>query len=101
YLQLFLGMATCGSATPVSKIVTGALPVSVGSGLRVAIGALVLAPFALRHRDQIRDFSRRDWLLIGLVSLFGMFGFSALMHYGMGMVSGVVGAIVMSTTPAV
>lgn len=101
YLQLFLGMATFGSATPVSKIVTGALPVSVGSGLRVAIGALVLAPFALRHRDQIRDFSRRDWLLIGLVSLFGMFGFSALMLYGMGMVSGVVGAIVMSTTPAV
>ncbi|MEX0759081.1 MAG: DMT family transporter [Tistlia sp.] len=101
YAQLFLGMATFGSATPVSKIVTGALPVFVGSGLRVALGALALAPFALRHRHQIRDVSRRDWLLIALISLFGMFGFSALMLYGMAMVSGVAGAIVMSTAPAV
>jgi drug/metabolite transporter (DMT)-like permease len=101
YLQLFLGMATFGSATPVSKIVTGVLPVFVGSGLRVAIGALALAPFALKHWHQVGDISRRDWLLIGLISLFGMFGFSALMLYGMGMVSGVAGAIVMSTTPAV
>lgn len=101
YVQLFLGMATFGSATPVSKIVTGALPVFVGSGLRVAIGALALAPFALKHWHQVPEISRRDWFLIGLISLFGMFGFSALMLYGMGMVSGVAGAIVMSTTPAV
>lgn len=101
YAQLALGMATFGSATPVSKIVTSAMPVFVGSALRVALGAIVLAPFAARSFHQVHTFSRRDWLLVGLISLFGMFGFSALMLYGMGMISGVAGAVIMSTTPAV
>lgn len=101
YTQLALGMATFGSATPVSKIVAAAMPVFVGSALRVAIGALVLAPLAARHWKQLRDFERRDWVLVGLISLFGMFGFSALMLYGMRMIPGVVGAVVMSTAPAV
>lgn len=101
YAQLGFGMAVFGSATPVSKIVTQAMPVFIGSGLRVALGALVLAPFAARHLHQLRDFTRRDWLLVSLIALFGMFGFSALMLYGMKLVSGVTGAVVMSTTPAV
>jgi drug/metabolite transporter (DMT)-like permease len=69
--------------------------------LRVGIGAIALAPFALRHASQLRGIGRRDWLLIGLISLFGMFGFSALMLYGMSMIGGVSGAIMMSTAPAV
>ena len=101
YARLALGMAVFGSATPVSKIVTGAMPVFVGSLLRVALGALVLAPFVGGRWRQLGQLGRRDWLLIGLISLFGMFGFSALMLYGMRMVSGVVGAVVMSTAPAV
>lgn len=101
HAQLALGMAVFGSATPVSKIVTTAMPVFVGSALRVALGALVLAPIALRHRNQIVSLARQDWLLIGMISIFGMFGFSALMLYGMKMISGVVGATVMSTAPAV
>ena len=101
YAQLALGMATFGSATPVSKIVTGAMPVFVGSGLRVALGALALLPFALRRWDEVARLGGRDWLLVGLISLFGMFGFSALMLYGMKLISGVMGAVVMSTAPAV
>ena len=101
YAQLALGMAAFGSATPVSKIVTAAMPVFIGSAVRVGLGALVLAPFALGSWDQVRGLGRRDWALVGLIALFGMFGFSALMLYGMAMVAGVVGAIVMSTAPAV
>jgi drug/metabolite transporter (DMT)-like permease len=101
YARLALGMAVFGSATPVSKIVTEAMPVFVGSLLRVALGALVLAPFVAGRWRELGQLGRRDWLLIGLISLFGMFGFSALMLYGMRMVSGVVGAVVMSTAPAV
>jgi drug/metabolite transporter (DMT)-like permease len=77
------------------------MPVFVGAALRATLGALVLAPFALRHQHRIRLFSGRDWLLVILIAVFGMFGFTALMLYGMRMVSGVVGAVVMSTTPAV
>ena len=95
------GMAAFGSATPISKIVAGVMPVFVAAALRVALGAVTLAPFAFRHRTQVASMSRRDWLLTALVALFGMVGFTALMLYGMRLVSGVVGAIVMSTTPAV
>lgn len=99
--KLALGMTLFGSATPVSKIVTGAMPVFVGGALRVAIGALVLMPAVWRHRQDIASIDRRSWVLIGLIALFGMFGFTAFMLYGMKIVSGVVGAVVMSTTPAV
>jgi drug/metabolite transporter (DMT)-like permease len=99
-LQLALGMAMFGSATPVSKIVTAAMPVFIGAGLRVAIGALVLSP-ALRNTQALRALTRKDWLLIALLALIGMFGFSAFMLYGMRLIGGVAGAVVMSTTPAV
>ena len=61
----------------------------------------MLAPFVGGQWSEVRRLARREWLLIGLIALFGMFGFSALMLYGMRMIPGVVGAIVMSTTPAV
>lgn len=101
YALLFAGMAFFGSATPVSKIVTQAMPVFVGATLRVAIGGLVLAPIVWKKRGEIRTLSRTDWLLAVLIALFGMFGFTALMLYGLRMVSGVTGAIVMATAPAV
>jgi drug/metabolite transporter (DMT)-like permease len=101
YLQLAAGMILFGSATPVSKLVTEAMPVFVGSALRVAVGALVLAPLLLRHRGEIARLSRGDWLLTVLIAVFGMFGFTVFMLLGMSLVTGVVGAIVMSTTPAV
>jgi len=100
-VQLALGMAVFGSATPASKIVTSAMPVFVGSGLRVGLGALALLPLVLRDWHQVKQLSRTDWLITGLIALFGMFGFSVFMLYGMKMVSGVTGAVVMSTAPAV
>lgn len=86
-------MATFGSATPVSKIVTSAMPVFVGAGLRVAPVVL------LQDVRRAKELKRRDWLFMLLIALLGigMFGFSALMLYGMKLVSGVVRAIVMST----
>ncbi|GAB4391585.1 MAG: DMT family transporter [Kiloniellaceae bacterium] len=101
YFQLAAGMILFGSATPVSKLVTEAMPVFVGSALRVAIGALVLLPFLIGAWSDIRKLSRRDWLLTGLIAVFGMFGFSVFMLMGMSLVSGVTGAVVMATTPAV
>lgn len=101
YIQLAAGMILFGSATPVSKLVVGGLPPLFASMLRVAIGALVLAPIVVRRLPQLRQLSRGDWLTVLGIALFGMFGFTALMLYGMSRVSGVVGAIVMSTAPAV
>jgi len=101
YLQLAAGMALFGSALPVAKLVGGEFPVFVGSALRTAIGALVLLPFVVSIRSNSDRTEQRDWWLLGLLALFGMFGFSVLMLYGMALTSGVVGSIVMSTTPAI
>jgi drug/metabolite transporter (DMT)-like permease len=101
YFQLAAGMILFGSATPVSKLVTEAMPVSVGSVLRVAIGALALVPFLIGSWSEIRRLDRRDWLLTGLIAVFGMFGFSVFLLMGMSLASGVTGAVVMATTPAV
>ncbi len=98
---LFAGMAVFGSATPVSKIITEAFPPMTGSALRAATGALVLAPFAFSDPERFREMSRRDWVIAFFLALFGMVGFSLFMLYGMKHASGVMGSIVMSTTPAV
>ena len=101
YAQLLLGMVIFGSGTPVSKLVTAVFPPSLASGLRMVVGALILLPFLLRRREEIRQLRWREWGYLGLIALVGMFGFSLFMLYGMKQVSGVVGSVVMSTTPAV
>lgn len=99
YLQLFAGMALFGSATPLSKLVTKAFPVFIAGGLRVLLAFLVILPF-IRLKN-LKNYKGRDrWLLLG-ISFFGVLGFTALMLYGMKLVEGVTGSVVMSTTPAV
>ncbi len=94
-------MIVFGSATPVSKLVTDAFPLFVGSTFRVLLGALVLAPLAWANRRAMSKLTRRDWLLVGLIALFGMFGFTVLMLLGMRLITGVEGSVIMATTPAV
>jgi len=72
----------------------------IASALRAATGAAVLAPFAIR-RDAFAAMNRKDWLIAAVLAVFGMVGFSLFMLYGMRQASGVLGSIVMSTTPAV
>jgi drug/metabolite transporter (DMT)-like permease len=98
---LFSGMALFGSATPLSKMVVDRLPVFTASLVRVAVGALFVLPFLGRGIGRIRSLTRRDWFAVGAIALVGMFGFTVLLLYGMRLVPGVVGAIVMSTAPAV
>lgn len=101
YALLAGGMAVFGSATPISKIVTEAFPVFLAAGLRMATALVVLVPLVQVRGLDLRGLGRRDWLVVGLIALFGMFGFTVAMLYGMKLVSGVAGSIVMSTTPAI
>lgn len=101
YLQLGAGMATFGSATPMSKLVTDAFPVYMASGLRMGLAAAVLLPIALVRGLSLSSLTGRDWLVVSAIAVVGMFGFTVFLLYGMQMVSGVVGSIVMSLAPAV
>lgn len=108
YVLLGAGMATFGSGTPISKIVTDAFPVFVASGARMLLAALALVPLVVLWegagrggRPLLPSISRGDWLRLGGIAVAGMFLFSVFMLYGMKEVSGAIGGIVMATTPAV
>ncbi|MEQ8701067.1 MAG: DMT family transporter, partial [Bauldia litoralis] len=101
WAQLAAGMAIFGSATPMSKIVTEAFPVFLASGLRMLLSAAILLPIVFAMKTPVRDFEKRDWGVLAAIALVGMFGFTVFLLFGMKMVSGVTGSIVMSTAPAV
>lgn len=101
-LTVFLlvsGMAVFGSATPVTRIIGQDFPVMLAAEIRVLIGTLALLPLASPHFRDLGKISRTDWGRIGVIALFGMFGFSVLMLYGMRLIPGAAGAVVMSTGP--
>ncbi|MEB0261926.1 MULTISPECIES: DMT family transporter [unclassified Mucilaginibacter] len=98
HLMLLLGMALFGSATPLSKLVTKDFPVFIAGGFRVLLAFIVLAPFV--KLSNIKKYKRKDAWLLGGISLIGVLGFTVLMLYGMQMISGVTGSVIMSATPA-
>lgn len=98
---LFLGMAIFGSATPVTRIIGQDFPVMLAAEIRVVLGMLALSPLAFAHRHEIARIGKADWIRIAVIAAFGMFGFSVLMLYGMRLIPGAAGAVVMSTAPAI
>lgn len=100
-LLLLSGMALFGSATPVSKLVSESFAPMLAGLLRVTIGSALLLLLARHRWSDVSRIERADWLRIAVIAVSGMFGFSALMLYGMQLASGVVGATIMAMTPAV
>jgi drug/metabolite transporter (DMT)-like permease len=94
-------MSIYGSGTPVSKLVTQGFPVYIGSGLRMFFAAIVLLPFIIKYREDIKKFTKRDWINISLIGFAGYFLFSIFMMLAMKNVTGVIGSIVMGASPAV
>lgn len=104
------GMASFGSATPVSRVVGRTFPVWLGSMTRMLICVAVLAPVVLVHRRRrdepplrhiVASMARPDLARLAAIGLVGTFGFTAFMLVGMREAPGAVGAVVMATTPAV
>ncbi len=94
-------MSIYGSGTPVSKIVTEAFPVYTGSGFRMLFASLALLPFIIKYRNDLKNFSKKDFLKISLMGFLSMFLFTIFMMYGMKYITGVTGSIIMGTSPAV
>lgn len=98
---LLAGMALFGSATPISKLVGEGFPIFTASFLRVLLGAIALLPFVYKDIfKNVPGIALRDWIYLGLISLFGMVGFTLFLIYGMKFISGVAGSLIMSFTPA-
>ncbi|MGC9417580.1 MAG: DMT family transporter [Rhodovulum sp.] len=100
-LQLVGGMALFGSATPLSKIIGEAFPVFTASFARMAIASLVLVPAVWWATARFRGAMRSDIFVMAAIAAVGMVGFTATMLFGMRLTTGVIGATIMSATPAV
>jgi drug/metabolite transporter (DMT)-like permease len=100
YAALFLGMAFFGSGTPAAKIITARFPLFLAPFLRLLAAALLTTPLLIIYRQDLRGISRGNWLRIFAIGAIGLVVFSIFLLTGMKMVNGVVGAVVMSMSPA-
>lgn len=100
-VQLIAGMALFGTTTPLSKIIGESFAIFTASFLRMAIASVVLAPFVWLMTDRFAAAKRSDWVVIFAIAMFGMVAFTATMLFGMRLTTGVIGATIMSATPAV
>lgn len=98
---LVVGMILFGSATPVSKLIGLDISVFTASTVRVTLGSLVLFPFVIKELPLIKNITRKNWLFIFGIALFGMVGFTASLIKGMSYISGVSGSVIMATVPMV
>lgn len=101
YAQLLIAMVLYGSGTPVSKVVIENFPGFVATDLRMVVTVLMLAPLAWPKRAALLTLERADWIRIGLIAVVGMVGFSLALLYGIDLVSGVFGSLIICTVPAV
>lgn len=100
YIQLALSMCLVGINVAVGKIITQTVPVFLFSDMRFIIASLVLIPMAFIQRDTKLKLNNKEWLLLFLQSLFGVFLFSIFMLYGVRYTSAISAGIITSTTPA-
>lgn len=100
FAALLFGMAVFGSGTPTAKVVTDAFPLFLAPFLRLLLAAVLSTPLLFVYRRELRGISRRGWLLIAGIGAIGLVAFSLFLLSGMTLVSGVIGAVVMSTSPA-
>lgn len=101
YAQLFFGMAFFGTGTPSARVAGDAFPLFLGPFLRLLLAGIVLLPVLVVKRSRLMEMSRRDIVEILVIGGIGIVGFTLFLMTGMRRVSGVIGAIVMSLSPAV
>ncbi len=100
FAALLFGMAVFGSGTPTAKVVSEGFPLFLAPFLRLLLAALLSTPLLFVYRHELHAISRQGWLLIAGIGAIGLVAFSLFLLSGMTLVSGVIGAVVMSTSPA-
>ncbi|HYD99679.1 MAG TPA: DMT family transporter [Alphaproteobacteria bacterium] len=100
YAQLALSMALVGLSLPASKALLAYMPPLATAGMRFALIALLLAPWALRGGRRALPQTAGDWLSLTLLALFGMVLFNVFLLYGLRQTSAVAAGIITSTIPA-
>ncbi|AOT71436.1 DMT family transporter [Geosporobacter ferrireducens] len=100
YIQLAVSMCLVGINIAVGKVISQTVPVFLFANIRFFIAAVILVPMVFMEKDTKFSLNRKDWMLLFLQSLFGVFLFSIFMLCGVRYTSAISAGIITSTTPA-
>jgi drug/metabolite transporter (DMT)-like permease len=101
FLDLTLAMVLVGSSVVAGKIITRELPVFLASGLRFGLAAPVLILLLLAKEKRLPALAWRDYRMLFLQALSGVFLFSLFLLYGLRYTTSSESGIITSTTPGV
>lgn len=100
YLCLASAMAIVGSSVVAGKLVIASFPVFLASGLRFAIASAVLLPLFIRQGNGLHSIRPKDWGILSLQALAGVFLFSIFLLEGLKYTTAAESGVITSTTPA-
>lgn len=93
-------MIIVGSSVVAGKLITQSFPVFLASELRFLVAAIVMVPLLIKV-EGFPSISKRDFLILFLQALSGVFLFSIFMLYGLTLTTAIEAGIITSTIPAV
>lgn len=101
-LSLGCAMLMTGANVPIGKVIVATLPVYGFAFLRFIAASVLLAGIDRRETGtRLSELTRRDWLDIVAMTLFGMVLYTVCILEGVKRTSGVDAGIILSTLPAV
>lgn len=101
YLMLLIAPLTWGGAFVAAKFVVAELHPMVAASLRFTISFLVLLPILLAWEGRKALPAVRDFPLLALLGLTGIFGYNALFFYGIGATAATDGALIVASAPII
>ena len=99
YVQMTLAMLLIGSLFVVSKVIVQSVPVFVASFLRQFLAFLALAAWLYVQKSTMPKIERRDWGVLLIQGVVGIFLFSVFALYGLKYTNAIDANIITSTTP--
>ena len=99
YIQMTVAMLLIGSLFVVSKVIVQTVPVFVASFLRQFLAFLALAAWLYAQKSPMPTIERRDWGVLLIQGVVGIFLFSIFALYGLKFTQAIDANIITSTTP--
>lgn len=102
YVQLTLAMFFAGSTVVAGKFMIN-IPIFISQTISLIFALLVIFPLSYIREGKLSDFKipKKDWLLLFLQALTGIFAFRICVILGLRLTSAIEGGIIMSTTPVI
>lgn len=94
-------MAIVGSSVVAGKLIVSSFPIFLASELRFIVATIILIPTLLLREKRFPTIKYKDFILLFIQALTGVFLFNIFMLYGLKYTTAVQAGIITSTLPAV